>query len=448
MNYLNIARNLGVEYNVTFRVLDESTKKVVSEHVGHNQATNTMMTGIAHYLKGDGILNQGESMLGTFIPRYISLGTMGLLNQDQTENGLPAGIGVTPQQEGESDEDFEVRRYKEYMEQLPGYGADGYSSAQNNGREYFGLGPMFSVSAVKCELITPAYPRAPITYRAVLPESESELPETMDIIFSAYISTGSLAKFRGNNDYLFITEVGMWGSRTYKNTSENGLLAAYRIVPPNSENYDMENPANRSILQQNILRVGRNQIVQVIWKIQLGSVEQFGGYVEAYRRLLEYIENLENSGRIVRNIELAAVIAASGTAETVERVTLGSVDLMQEPYASKWQQGNSDSYGRPVSSTTRLICYEGLVPVPQNAHSLSVSCSATGGRELKFWWDGFSAQNYNSFVGSLYEDSWQQSGNVTPIRPNVQYLSFLALFPDQATIVPADLMTYTVTFYE
>jgi hypothetical protein len=121
---------------------------------------------------------------------------------------------------------------------------------------------------------------------------------------------------------------------------------------------------------------------------------------------------------------------------------------MQEPYASKWQQGNSDSYGRPVSSTTRLICYEGLVPVPQNAHALSVSCSAAGGRELKFWWDGFSAQNYNSFVGSLYEDSWQQSGNVTPIRPNVQYLSFLALFPDQATIGPADLMTYTVTFYE
>jgi hypothetical protein len=243
---------------------------------------------------------------------------MGLLNQDQTENGLPAGIGVTPQQEGESDEDFEVRRYKEYMEQLPGYGADGYSSAQNNGREYFGLGPMFSVSAVKCELITPAYPRAPITYRAVLPEAESELPETMDIIFSAYISTGSLAKFRGNNDYLFITEVGMWGSRTYKNTDENGLLAAYRIVPPNSENYDMENPANRSILQQNILRVGRNQIVQVIWKIQLGSVEQFGGYVEAYRRLLEYNENLENSGRIVRNIELAADIATSGEIQTID----------------------------------------------------------------------------------------------------------------------------------
>lgn len=164
--------------------------------------------------------------------------------------------------------------------------------------------------------------------------------------------------------------------------------------------------------------------------------------------LAESKEPEPGGDRTVRNIELAAVIAASGTVETVERATLGSVDLMQEPYASKWQQGNSDSYGRPVSSTTRLICYECFVPVPQNANSLSVSCSATGGRELKFWWDGFSAQNYNSFVGSLYEDSWQQSGNVTPIRPNVQYLSFLALFPDQATIVPADLMTYTVTFYE
>jgi hypothetical protein len=148
---------------------------------------------------------------------------------------------------------------------------------------------MFSVSAVKCELITPAYPRSPITYRGVLPEDEAELPETLDIIFSAYISTGSLAKFRGDNDYLFVTEVGMWGNRMYKNTNENGLLAAYRIIPPNSDNWDMEDPRNRSILQQNILRVGRNQIVQVIWKIQLGSVEQFGGYVNAYRQLeIEY----------------------------------------------------------------------------------------------------------------------------------------------------------------
>jgi hypothetical protein len=289
MNFCNIARNLGIEYNVTFRVLDKGTGKVVSEHIGHNQATNSMMVGIGHYLKGDGILNQGNSMLGHFIPRYISLGTMGLLNQDAQDDGLPAGIGVTPQRDGESDEDFDLRRYKEYMEQLPGYGADGYSDLQNNGREFFGLGPMYSGygAAVKCELITPSFPRSMITYREILPEAQSELPETIDVIFSAYISTGALAQFRNGNDYVYITEVGMWADKTWRNTSNNGLIAGYRIVPPNADNYDMEDPANRKILQENILRVGKNQIVQVIWKIQLGSMEQFGGYVNAYRKLLD-----------------------------------------------------------------------------------------------------------------------------------------------------------------
>jgi hypothetical protein len=60
----------------------------------------------------------------------------------------------------------------------------------------------------------------------------------------------------------------------------------------------MSDPANRAILRQNILRVGKNQVVQVIWKIQLGSIEQFGGYVEAYRRLLEYIESLGSGDRV------------------------------------------------------------------------------------------------------------------------------------------------------
>lgn len=305
MNYLNIARNLGVEYNVTFRVIDKVTRQVVSEHIGHNQATNSMMTGIAHYLKGDGVLNQGSSILSQFIPRYISLGTMGLLTQDQDESGLPTGIGVTPQREGESYEDFELRRYTEYMQQLPGYGADGYSENQNNGREYFGLGPMFSGSAVKCELISASFPRSPITYRDILPEIQAELPETLDVVFSAYISTGSLAQFRGNNDYIFISEVGLWSDKTYRTSNENGLLAGYRIVPPNANNYDMSDPANREILRQNILRVGKNQVVQVIWKIQLGSVEQFGGYVEAYRRLLRYIADLEEHMRIAGTARLS-----------------------------------------------------------------------------------------------------------------------------------------------
>ncbi len=276
------------------------------------------MTGIGHYLKGDGVLNQGYEMLSQFIPRYISLGTMGLLNQDQDENGLPTGIGVTPKQDGESDEDFDARRYKEYMEQIPGYGADGYSEEQNNGRAYFGLGPVFSEHAIKCELISPSFPRSQITYREILPESEAELPETIDIVYSAYISTGALKQFRGDNDYLFITEVGMWNDKTWRNTSSNGLLAAYRIIPPNSDNWDMDDPANREILQRNILRVGKNQIVQVIWKLQLGSMEQFGGYVRAYRKLeIEYIKALkEASGKVGISIQEMDVSATGFTGTT------------------------------------------------------------------------------------------------------------------------------------
>ena len=313
MNLCNIARNLGIEYNVTFRVIDRGTGKVVSEHIGHNQATNSMMTGIGHYLKGDGVLNQGAEMLSQFIPRYISLGTMGLLNQDADENGLPTGIGVTPQQEGESAEDYEVRRYQDYMNQVPGYGADGYSASQNNGRDAFGLGPVFTTTAVKCELISASFPRSQITYREILPESEAELPETIDIVFGAYISTGALKQFRGDNDYVFITETGMWSDAQWRNTSNNGLLAAYRIVPPDSDNYDMTVAANRKILQQNILRVGKNQIVQVLWKIQLGSMEQFGGYVNAYRKLVieyEHVKSMNASMTGFFNVQMDGLLGS------------------------------------------------------------------------------------------------------------------------------------------
>ena len=31
---------------------------------------------------------------------------------------------------------------------------------------------------------------------------------------------------------------------------------------------------NREILKRNVLRVGTNQVVQVIWKVQIGSIEQ------------------------------------------------------------------------------------------------------------------------------------------------------------------------------
>lgn len=288
MGVLSIAKNLGMEHNVTFRVLDEATGKVVSEHIGHNRATNSMLIGIANYLKGDGVLNQGYSMLSNNLPKYISLGTMGLINQDEDKDGLPVGIGVS-----ETNEQgvllSEAERFNDYMIQAPGFGADGYDSTRNNNRIYSGLGPKFanrdSNKTVRCELISETFPRAQITYRSVLPEYQAELPETIDIVYSAMISTGALAQFREpGKDYVFITEAGLWSKPTWNDVGANGLLAGYRIIPPNVENHTMmpsdtvsneQAAKNREILKKQIIKVRTNQVVQVIWKIQIGAVSQF-----------------------------------------------------------------------------------------------------------------------------------------------------------------------------
>lgn len=280
MGTLNCAKNLGLRYNVTFKVIDKITGKIVSEHHGHNSATNSLILGIGKYLSGQSILNQGESMLGEYVPKYISLGTMGLISQESDISGLPDGIGVTA---GQS----EQVRFEEYMTQVPGYGADGYDASLNNGRLYYGLGPTFadrpySDKTVCCELISETFPRASISYREVVPETYSEKSETVDVIFSAMISTGALAQFReSGKDYIFITEAGLWSKPTWMTGSGNGLLAGYRIVPPDSDNWDMSDPANRNILKQNILRVGYNQVVQVIWKIQVGAVGELTSGPEA-----------------------------------------------------------------------------------------------------------------------------------------------------------------------
>lgn len=281
-----------MQHNVSFRVIDKNTKKVVSSHVGHNAATNSMLLGIAHYLAGDGIYNQAPGLLVQYVPKFISLGTMGLFSQDEDEDGLPAGIGLSP-------EDSEEQRFKDYMGQVPGFGADGYDSNKNNDRLEFGLGPMYkdrlggkpipgtivtsegtmnvadTRPTINCELISLSQPRAAISYRDVVPETEAEVSETIDVVYSGMISTGALKQFREpGRDYIYITEAGLWSQRDYEESGENGLLAAYRIAPPDSYNWDMEKPANRQILKQNILRVGLNQVVQVIWKIQIGSIEQ------------------------------------------------------------------------------------------------------------------------------------------------------------------------------
>ncbi|MCM1226421.1 MAG: hypothetical protein NC320_03220 [Clostridium sp.] len=280
MSILDIAKNMSVEHNVTFRVLDAATGQLVKEYSGHNQSTDSMLIGIAHYLKGDGILNQGNSMLGNYIPKYISLGTMGLCNQEEDAYGLPNGIGINMV-------DSEEKRFTDYMNQHPGYGADGYDPNQNNNRKYLGLGPVFnanSKSPVNCELISDSFPRSPITYRQIIPETDAEFPETIDIVYGAMISTGALKQFREpSKDYIFITEAGLWSQKNYTESNPNGLLAGYRIIPSDEKNHIMKENSelditsyqaenNRKILKQSILKVKVNQVVQVVWKIQLCSI--------------------------------------------------------------------------------------------------------------------------------------------------------------------------------
>jgi hypothetical protein len=284
-------KNLGIRNNVSFRVIDQTTGKVVQEVSGHNSATNSMLTGIAHYLTGDGVLSQGVHMLSNYIPKYISLGTMGLYSQDSDESGLPLGIGVSADY---SDTD----NFNAYKSQTPGFGADGYDSTKqyNHDRSASGLGPMFNGTAVGCELISStsietykkynsiydpdtlstypvSFPRSEITYRDIVPETNSELPRTIDVVYSAMVSTGALSKFRGNNDYIFVTEAGLWSKPTWSDGGDNGLLAGYRIFPNVNRDLDMSVDSDRELVRQSILRVGINQVVQVIWKVQLGAID-------------------------------------------------------------------------------------------------------------------------------------------------------------------------------
>lgn len=331
---IQLSKNMGMKHNVSFRVIDSRTNQVVARHEGHNAATNSMLLGIAHYLTGDGIYDQARSLLIDYVPKFISLGTMGLFSQDEDINHLPTGIGVSSQ-------DSEEIRFNDYMKQVPGFGADGYSEYKNNNRTEFGLGPMFehrlggkqlpgtyeiknvtrtcgrmcladgicekcsyyhiqttkqyvpdTRKSVCCELISKSLgvTRSPISYREVVPEKNAELEETVDVVFSGMISTGALAKFREpGKDYIFITEAGLWGQREWRSGGENGLLAAYRIAPPDSNNWDMEVPSNRDILKANILRVGKNEVVQVIWKIQIGSLDQLSSTISRSVEKLKWI---------------------------------------------------------------------------------------------------------------------------------------------------------------
>lgn len=536
---LDIIKRLDVKQNVTIRVIDEPTGKVVQEHVGHNAATNSLLTGIAHYLMGDGVLNQGSDTLSMWVPQYISLGTMGLTAQNSEEitvDGetyiVPASIGYTPvAPESATAEEKELNaklRFSEYINQTPGFGADGYDGNANNNREWFGLGYPYAlrpanlkqdfydagdtayilsnavsdasniisvtaypgrvvdqdisdnsvvrqvlpsteyainqqtftgtgniteftldnpgvmiysvevsvnsvevpptdytfdpntgtvtfvngapenksvivvkytasqsvlviqskttltgriaaiylidgVDAVNCELIdaklddsgniVPLSARSKITYRDLVPEVQSEVPNTLDVIYSAFVSVGALKDYRGDNDYIYITEAGLWSKPYYNDSGDNGMLAGYRIMPSDdavdilgtelrltgtgqavydlvdgagnalsilsidsitcdgdvipSDAYtftmgldgtlltfteasvipaegstviiiyrsgdaagtwkDMSVEANRQKVQRSIIRIGKNQVAQIIWKIQLGGLEQLNG---------------------------------------------------------------------------------------------------------------------------------------------------------------------------
>lgn len=345
-NPFDIIKRLDVKQNVTIRVIDEPTGKVVQEHIGHNAATNSLLTGIAHYLMGDGVLNQGSDTLSMWVPQYISLGTMGLTSQESETITVgdqkfivPAGIGYTPvAPEEATDEEKELNaqlRFTEYINQAPGFGADGYDNNSNNNREWFGLGYPYtlkpdalkqnfytwdgseqefelsdtpitvisatlytggvvnqdirdtqverrvlstiaysvsgnhihfneypdttipadsrlaviytceSADAANCELIqakldsqnniVPLTLRSKITYRDLIPEIQSEVPNTLDVIYSAMVSTGALKDYRGEDNYVYITEAGLWSKSAFSDSGDNGLLAGYRIMPSDDE---------------------------------------------------------------------------------------------------------------------------------------------------------------------------------------------------------------------
>jgi hypothetical protein len=204
----------------------------------------------------------------------------------------------------------------------------------------------------------------------------------------------------------------------------------------------MENPANRSILQQNILRVGRNQIVQVIWKIQLGSIEQFGGYVEAYRRLLEYIESLGSGDRV------SVYDAMSGT-----QVTAGSAVIAQRQHqdvslmAFSWEQGtgNPSTGALDSSDSYRIRCPE-YIDIPQDySGSMTVNAAVEGASTV--YWTPYFYNSGKSFYGGL---QWFECGAAVEIPP--AYAAYtriiLCVSPSRATtITPEQLQACTAVFY-
>lgn len=455
---MEASKRFQIRHNVTFRILDKFTGKLIHEHKGHNTATNTMLEGIGHYLIGEGVLRQGYSMLSDFIPRYISLGTMGLRNQDQDSSRLPIGISGH-NYTGDEETDFD-----NYMKERPGYGSDGYSSEYNNNRPYFGLGPAFSCFSTEVsyykgdityykgvayeaksnmivdpdqgihnywnsdqwkvassseqptcyELITPGFPRQEITFRDVLPEYESEHAKTINVVFSAMIPSGAINEFvDASKDYVFITEAGLWSEKDFvsKSASVNGLVAGYRVVPPNPVNWYMKasdvpdnaaisylieqgivNPTdaqiasakrtlsaqNRQILKEQVLRVERDQVVQVIWKIEIGNLDDTGGDV-----VLSYIpESIEDKLNEIYELIGKKVIYAENVVIASSKWTTGGPSGY--PYAARINISGVDQTYFPMVqfSDTDQVSFNFCPYATSSAGAVTIYCSTRPSRTI------------------------------------------------------------------
>ena len=55
------------------------------------------------------------------------------------------------------------------------------------------------------------------------------------------------------------------------------LVIVYRSGDAAGTWKDMTIQENREKVQQNIIRIGKNQVAQIIWKLQLGGLEQLNG---------------------------------------------------------------------------------------------------------------------------------------------------------------------------
>lgn len=309
-----VNKSFGIQNNVIFRVVDVESRQIVQQVEGHNSSTLSLLSGIGQFLSGS-----TSSLLSDFIPQYMSLGTMGLMGQASDDSGLPIGLGRLDDEGYPVDESGTrldpdsveykqvVQNYIDYIRQAPGFGADGTDANNNNDRPFFGLGLNFDNSEILTdksegfELILHDSLRTPILHREFVEDPESELPNTVDVIYSSLISVGQLAEFRQDNNYIFISEAGLWSRSTYKGEGMNGLLAGYRIAPVDSDSMKMgpsgddddtedtpEYAQNRKNLQKMILRVGVNQVVQIIWKLQIGSIEDLSSQKSEYDEISWY----------------------------------------------------------------------------------------------------------------------------------------------------------------